>query len=278
MPIQALEDPRARGVFKAWRDGMAATPRKADYAWVTLAKVLAFAKDRGRIAANVCERGGRLYESTRVDKIWTEEHLAALLAEAPTAIRQIVTMALWTGQRQGDLLALAWRNVDDRYVTLRQSKTGRLVTIPIGTELRRVLDEQTAARPRQAGPPPADSQTILVNSRGLYWTSDGFRTSWAAAVAKAGLGSLDLHFHDLRGTEVTRLGVAGCTEAEIATITGLSLDTVRSILDRHYLNRDFRLAESAIRKLEKNEKRTAKENGKRTKVANRAECSHLKTG
>jgi len=42
-----------------------------------------------------------------------------------------------------------------------------------------------------------------------------------------------------------------CTEAEIATITGLSLRSVRSILDTHYLHRDAALAESAIAKLEK---------------------------
>jgi 20S proteasome alpha/beta subunit len=57
-------------------------------------------------------------------------------------------------------------------------------------------------------------------------------------------------FNDLRGTAVTRLALVGCTEPEIATITGHSLRDVRSILDAHYLNRDQALAESAIRKLE----------------------------
>ncbi|MGB6588807.1 MAG: integrase, partial [Pseudolabrys sp.] len=58
-------------------------------------------------------------------------------------------------------------------------------------------------------------------------------------------------FNDLRGTAVTRLALAECTEAEIATITGHSLRDVRSILDAHYLHRDPALGESAIRKLEK---------------------------
>jgi hypothetical protein len=49
---------------------------------------------------------------------------------------------------------------------------------------------------------------------------------------------------------VTRLARAGCTEAEIVTITGHSLKDVRSILDAHYLHRDPALGESAIRKLE----------------------------
>jgi hypothetical protein len=46
------------------------------------------------------------------------------------------------------------------------------------------------------------------------------------------------------------LALAGCTEAEIATITGHKLSDVRAILDAHYLHRDPALGESAIRKLE----------------------------
>ena len=61
MPIGALEDKRARGDFKEFRDLFSNTPRKADYVWTTIARVLS-AKDRGKIAMNVCERGGRLYE------------------------------------------------------------------------------------------------------------------------------------------------------------------------------------------------------------------------
>ena len=50
---------------------------------------------------------------------------------------------------------------------------------------------------------------------------------------------------------MTRLALAECTEAEIASITGHSLRDVRSILDLHYLHRDPALAENAIAKLER---------------------------
>jgi class 3 adenylate cyclase len=92
------------------------------------------------------------------------------------------------------------------------------------------------------------SPVILLNSRDKPWTSDGFRTSWGRACAAAGI--VGLTFHDLRGTAVTRLAVAGCTEAEIATITGHSLRDVHAILDANYLHRDPALAERAIRKPE----------------------------
>ena len=61
MPIAALGDQRVRGDFLEWRDGMAASPRTADYAWTILARILIWAKDRSLIPFNPCEKGGRLY-------------------------------------------------------------------------------------------------------------------------------------------------------------------------------------------------------------------------
>jgi hypothetical protein len=79
-------DRRVRGEFKTWRDSFAATPRKADYAWTTLARSMSFAKDRGMITANPCEKGGRLYAADRTDKFWGETEIAALLAVASDEI------------------------------------------------------------------------------------------------------------------------------------------------------------------------------------------------
>jgi integrase len=90
---------------------------------------------------------------------------------------------------------------------------------------------------------------ILTTNAGKPWTSDGFRASWGKGCKRAGITGIT--FHDLRGTAVTRLAICGCTEAEIATITGHSLHSVRAILDTHYLSRNPALAESAIRKLER---------------------------
>jgi integrase len=104
------------------------------------------------------------------------------------------------------------------------------------------MDRTAAGEPR----------IILTNTEGKPWTSDGFRTSWGKACAKAQIE--DLTFHDLRGTAVTRLAIAGCTVPEIASITGHSLKDVEDILDKHYLARDQALAETAIRKLERGTK------------------------
>ena len=243
LPLAALSDRRTRGIFMAWRDSIASSSRRqADYAWAVLARVLAWGLDRALIAANPCERGGLLYRASRVDKIWSGADEAAFLGKAPNHLHLPLLLALWTGQRQGDLLRLPWSGYDGKCIRLRQSKTGARVVIPVGAPLKAALDEAAKVK---------SSPVILVNSYGRPWTSDGFRTSWAKACAAAGI--VGLTFHDLRGTSVTRLAVAGCTEAEIATITGHSLRDVHAILDSNYLHRDPALAESAIRKLERSE-------------------------
>ena len=60
------------------------------------------------ISTNPCERGGRLYVADRRDKIWTEQDIAAVLAVASKEVQLALILALWTGQRQGDLLRLPW--------------------------------------------------------------------------------------------------------------------------------------------------------------------------
>ena len=241
-PLSALTDRRTRGVFMAWRDRLAVQSRRqADYARVVLSLVLAWAIDRGLISDNPCARGGRLYRGNRVDKIWTVDDEAGFLKSAPAHLHLPLLLALWTGQRQGDLLRLPWSAYDGARIRLRQSKTGVPVSFKAGAPLKAMLDRA-----------PKRSTIILTNSDGKPWTADGFRASWRKAQAAAGV--VDVTFNDLRGTAVTRLALVGCTEAQIAAITGHTLRDVRSILDANYLHRDPALADDATTKLERGTK------------------------
>jgi integrase len=238
MPTSALDDPRVRGVFKRWRDSLADKPRRADYAMSVLARVLSVAFDNGDIAANPMLKPGRIYTADRQDKIYTEGHLGRLLAVASPPERLALVLALWTGQREGDLIRITWGAISAGRIEVKQRKRGHRVSIPIG----KPLEVELASTPRRA-------LTILVNQRGIPWTESGFRQMWRKLMARAGITD-DLHFHDLRGTTITRLIIAGCSAAEVAKVAGLSLQTVSSMLDNSYLSRSDELAENAIRKLE----------------------------
>lgn len=246
LPLKALDAKGAKHLFRSWRDELAqASKRQADYAWTVCARILSWSKDRGLCDANPCEKGGRIYRAARNDRIWTDADEAQFMASAPPHVALAMTLALWTGQRQGDLLKLTWSQFDGEWIRIRQGKGGARVAVPVGAPLKAALAATKRRSPR-----------VLVNLDGIPWTPDGFRVSWRKAVAKAGI--VGLTFHDLRGSAVTRLALAGASVPEIATITGHSIDDVNAILDAHYLSRDPALAVSAIRKLER---RTILENG-----------------
>jgi integrase len=236
-PVEALKDRSTRGVFMAWRDGLAKTaPRQADYAFAVLTRVLAWSLNRGLIDKNPCEKGGKLHKSNRADKIWSAGDEAAFLARAPEHLALAFHMAIWTAQRQGDLLAMTWSAYTGEYIRWQQQKTGVRVEVPILEPLKSLLDARR-------GKP---LETILQTTRNTRWTTTGFQTSWRKVCIDAGIRGVT--FHDLRGTAVTRLAVAGATEAQIAALTGHSTRDVRSILDSNYLHRDPALSREAMRR------------------------------
>jgi integrase len=242
MPLKLIAARGARGDFLGWRDELARTSRRgADYTFSVFARALSWALDRGMIDANSLQRPGRVWKGSRVDSVWSEADEARLLASASPPIALAFTLALWTGQRQGDILRLGWSAYDGRFIRLRQSKTDVRVTIPVGGPLKAMLD----ATPRL-------STVIVTSGDKRPYTSDGFRATWRKACERAGVAGLT--FHDLRGTAVTRLALAGATELEIATITGHTVGVVKSILEKAYLHRDPAMAISAIEKLEKRTK------------------------
>lgn len=239
MPLKVLDDRRIRKDIKNHHDALACkSKRHADYFLAVLSVVCSYGVDIGVLSSNRIKGIRKCYASDRSDKIWTSQHIEAFLSVASEPMRLALLLALHTGQRQGDLLALPWSAYDGNVIKLKQSKTQQPVAIPCTTALKAALE----AAPR------SNAANILTNSRGQPWTSDGFRASWHKASRKAGL--IDLTFHDLRGTAVTMLAEAGCTIPEIAACTGHSLRNVNSILER-YLSPTEALAQSAISKFER---------------------------
>lgn len=241
LPIAALDDARVTRDFLEWRDNMASSPRQADYAWTILMRLCSWARARGLTLYRPPERVERLYHVDRSEKIWEENHIAGFLAVASEPLQHALMVGLETGQRQADILALPWSSYqvdkDGRWwIRLRQQKTGRRVNVPVTERLKAILNIM-----------PRSSTQILTNVRGEAWKQNAFRKAWGGACQKSKI--VDLTFHDLRGTAVTRLAEAGCSNAEIAAITGHSLRDVDAILDK-YLARTEKIAIAAITKLE----------------------------
>jgi integrase len=134
---------------------------------------------------------GRLYTGRRRDKIWTLDDELAFLERAPKHLHLPLTLALWTGQRQGDQLKLTWSAYDGTHIRLKQSKTGARVAIPVGGPLKTALD---AAVKR--------SRIIWSSTENKPWTADRFCSSWQKACKKA--DRRDLQRSSRNGTNKAR--------------------------------------------------------------------------
>ena len=155
-PIKALDDPRATSIFLEWRDRLAQTSlRQADYAYGVLSRILSWAQKRRLITENPCAKGGKLYQGSRVDKVWSDEDVQRFLRTAPSYLRLAMLLAINTGQRQGDLLRLPWSAYDGTMIKMKQRKTGAYVPIPVSDALKAALDAA-----------PKISPIMLTSSRG----------------------------------------------------------------------------------------------------------------
>ncbi len=223
MSAEMISAPGTRRIFLEWRDEIGMKhPRKADLYMSVLKRVLSFAVDREMITRHPLEHVEKISDGTRRDVIWTDAEIAAFKASAPEPLQRALMLALWTGQRQGDLLKLTWNAYDGQAIYLRQSKTGSHVRVKASKELRNCLDNA----------PRGDAVTILTNSRGKPWTS-GFKSSWRKSVAAAGIK--DRTFHDLRGTFITLAYREGASIKEIAEVSGHSEKDAEGIIRKHYL-------------------------------------------
>ncbi|MGF1605486.1 MAG: tyrosine-type recombinase/integrase [Rhodothalassiaceae bacterium] len=195
-----------------------------------------------------------------MDKVWSPDQVDAFLSAATPEMRIAIILALETGQRQGDLLALTWSAFDGQAIRLTQNKTGAFVTIPVTQRLKRALQNEI----KRLSGTGIQSVTVLTRPDGQPWKGDHFRNVWRKTKAAAGIEGVT--FNDLRGTAVTALADAGCSVPEICAITRHSIRSAHAILER-YLARTATQSTAAIAKLE-NARRTnsAKRAAKQTRV------------
>lgn len=144
----------------------------------------------------------------------------------------IVLLALNTGLRRGELLALAWRDVDLEprravlTVTAGNAKSRKARHVPLNAEALGVL-----ARWRRQNP---NAELVFPGPNG--GRMGGIQTAWESLVAAAEL--VDFRFHDLRHTFASRLVMAG-----------VDLNTVRELLGHADISMTMRYAHLAPERL-----------------------------
>jgi integrase len=162
---------------------------------------------------------------------WPPEALASIDCLRPD-IAFACKVALHTGQRMGDVVAMRRTDIQAGKMFVRQEKTGKELLIPLHPEIRQaVLSGQ--------------GESVCWKQAGSGdWTTEQFEAAFQRERAK--VPALEnVVFHGLRKNAAVKLAEVGCTTHEIASITGMSLPMVE-----HY-TRGVRQALLADRAMEK---------------------------
>jgi integrase len=167
---------------------------------------------------------------------WSDAQCAAFEASEPA--RHLMTaymIALYAGQRRGDVLKMPRTAYDGTCIEVRQEKTDQPLVIRAHRRLKAYLDQL-----------PKDSLLFVVDANGRTLDETAFSKEFRAALDAIGLSQL--HFHGLRHSAGRRMAEAGCSSHEIQSITGHK--TLQMVERYTRAARQKHLASSAMSKLE----------------------------
>ncbi|MDB5967883.1 MAG: Tyrosine recombinase XerC [Hydrocarboniphaga sp.] len=125
-------------------------------------------------------------------------------------VSNVITLAIETAARRGELCAMDWRDIDyeARTATIRAEELGAMKTGIARVVPLSLLAVETLQKMRR----PATGGRII----GL--TPDALSSAFERACARAGISGL--RFHDLRHEGTSRLFELGLSMMEVAAITG----------------------------------------------------------
>ena len=141
---------------------------------------------------NVC-RDIKRHRSRPRDREVTDEEFEGFMATVPARMKLAMELSVATGQRQGDILALRWDQVDKLELKIRfkQAKTGKRLAVRISPYLRDLLTRCMDMAP--------DGHYVIRRRDGDRYTSDGFRAIWQRYQRRwAKDGHERFTYHDLR--------------------------------------------------------------------------------
>ncbi len=130
---------------------------------------------------------------------------------------------------------MAWTDIVGNDINVVQAKTGARLTIPLHPNLSAAL----RAWPRK-------NLVMLTTAYNKPFSNAGYGNMMADAIAAAGLPDRCV-LHGLRKAAARRLAEAGCTEKEIAAVTGHT--TLKEIARYTRAADQKRLAAGAVAKL-----------------------------
>ena len=195
------------------RDAMSDKPEAANGTVKVLRQVFQYAVRYDLLDRNPAAEVELLKSGSDGYHSWSLEEIEKFETVHPvgTTARLALALALYTGQRRGDLVQFGKQHVRDGWLIFTQNKNRNRspvrLEIPIIPALRQVIDASTIG-----------DLAFIVTAHGRPFTNNGFGNRFREWSDKAGLTHCSVH--GLRKAAAARLAELGCTEFEIMAITG----------------------------------------------------------
>jgi integrase len=143
LPVRSLE---VRHIFEL-RDSFADRPAAGNNMLSSLSALVSWSVPRGWRSFNPCQnikklRIGEGYEP------WSWEDIEHFRRHAPVYMWRVAALALYSGQRQADVLKMLWTDIAAGRIDVIQRKTGKHLWVPIHADLQRCLRRRRARRRR----------------------------------------------------------------------------------------------------------------------------------
>jgi integrase len=195
-----------------------------NHAFAVLRLVLEIARNRDLITVNPAT-DPELSTAAARETVWTDDQFRAVADAASPEVRLAMHLLLYTAQRPGDVVKMAWSQYDapNGRIMVRQEKTGKRMRELLGVPVHKALRAALEAAPRK-GP------LITVHPMGRAWTAASLRLHVHKAMKLAEVDRRALQNRDLRRTAVVKLAEAGASVPQIAAVTGHGLKAVEKIL------------------------------------------------
>ena len=186
----------------------AATPGGANDLLKTIRALMKFAID-AELRTDDPTLRVKLYPEGEIHT-WTDDEISQFEARWPIGTRERMAFALFlfTGQRKSDVVRMAWTDIVGKAIKVVQAKTGAKLTIALHPDLQEIL-----------GRWPRTHVAILTTAFGKPFSTAGFGNMMSDAIRGAGLPARCVS-HGLRKAAARRLAEAGCSEKQIAAVTG----------------------------------------------------------
>ncbi|MGB6440058.1 MAG: tyrosine-type recombinase/integrase [Methyloceanibacter sp.] len=225
----------------ALRDTFASAPVAANHLLGVLKTLINWGIPREFSETNPCISVPKLVIDEGGARPWPGWAFDLIESHAREDLGHAVWLARYTGQRQADVLRMSKKDIDGQGINVIQQKTGKSLWVPLHADLASEMRSWNVTAP----------WFFVQTPKAEQYDTQRFREAWTRLMndtpAKR-IRAEGFTFHGLRASSCEKLREAGCDDAMIESVTGMSQPIVRRYL--RFANQR-QLAKAAILQLER---------------------------